>query len=316
VQTRVRAKNQEPANGGEPCEAESEVLQCNTDACNQDCDLSEWSQWTLCSKVCNEGHKERVKKVTREAVGLGECAAPNHESRFQSEVCNTQSCQTLLQPGQTTLKCSAMIDLIILVDSSGSLGSYGWEESKKMATHLVQAMEGGPTMVNVGVIEFSGPGWRYWSQCTKGNPNDAVAPEMCGVQWVSRLSENVSTTVLEKVEGMPWFRGTTFTSLALAEAEGELIQGRKDAESVVIVITDGRPLYSSATKDASDSIKTKAKLMWVPVGSGVESAMDNMKIWATQPSEDNIIRVEDFASLDTPSTINNIVSSFCTQMSR
>jgi len=315
VQSRVRAKTVEPANGGAPCEEESEVAQCNTDACNQDCEFGEWTAWTMCSKVCNVGHREREKPVMHEAVGLGECAAPSDPSRFASEECNTQSCTTLLNPGQTVLTCSAMVDLIILVDSSGSLGTYGWAESKKMAEALVKSVESGPNAVNVGVIEFSGPGWRYWRQCTNGNPNDAVSPEMCGVQWVSRLSENASD-VSKAVEGMPYLRGTTFTSLALAEAEAELIQGRKDAESVVIVITDGRPLYESATTAAATSIKTKAKLMWVPVGSGVESAVENMKQWATQPWEDNVIRVLDFASLDTPTTLNGVISSFCTQMSR
>ena len=118
VQNRVRAKKVEPANGGSLCEEESEVMQCNTNACNQDCDPGEWTEWTMCSKMCNGGHREREKPITKEAVGLGECAAPSDPSRSQSEDCNTQSCTENLNPGQTVLTCSAMVDLTILVDSS------------------------------------------------------------------------------------------------------------------------------------------------------------------------------------------------------
>merc|ERR1719327_767173 len=44
------------------------------------------------------------------------------------------------------------------------------------------------------------------------------------------------------ITGLNWPRGSTLTSLALTTAKAELALGRKDARSVVVVITDGRPL--------------------------------------------------------------------------
>jgi len=77
-----------------------------------------------------------------------------------------------------------------------------------------------------------------------------------------------------------------------------VIRGQ-DAKSIVFVITDGKPMSPIKTKMASDELKRKGRLFYVPVGSGVESSIEDMKIWASKPWRDNILEVDTLAALKT-----------------
>merc|ERR1719422_46093 len=113
---------------------------------------------------------------------------------------------------------------------------------------------------------------------------------------------------------MGWPCGGTATSLALAAAGSELIYGRPDANSIVVLVTDGRPNRRYQTGVAADELKKKARLMIVPVGNGLKSVMGSLKMWASKPARDNILEVNSFGSLKTPTTLNNMISGFCPQL--
>lgn len=312
--TRARAKEVEPLNGGLPCEEEEETQQCNSFACNQDCKLHEWSEWGLCSKLCDSGTSERTRDVKQAARGLGHCEDAESEDRLELRPCNTYDCQSLIPQGRTTLQCTEKLDVVIVLDGSGSLGSYGWRESKAMALKFIGALHGGENGANVGLLLFSGPAdWSDFEACAGSNVNARPEPETCGVKWVKHLTEDMGS-LETAAEQMDWPRRTTLTSLALAEASSELLNGRQDAPSVVIVITDGRPLSPLNTKEASAALKDKARLIYVPVGTGVKSSIKDMREWASHPWENNVLEIDTFAALDTPNTINKMISEFCTQM--
>ena len=79
---------------GAPCEMTSETETCNGQACENDCELSEWSKWSWCSK------DYKVK-----------CG---------------------VKPKQ----CKKELDIVFLLDGSGSLGKTGWKaESRQQAWH-------------------------------------------------------------------------------------------------------------------------------------------------------------------------------------
>merc|ERR1719221_403551 len=314
VQTRTRAKTVEPENGGQPCPEQAETKTCNDFACNSDCILNDWTEWTLCSKACDVGHQERVKEVKIEARGLGTCEDPESEERMDFGECNTFDCSQLVKSGRTTLLCTEMLDLIIVLDGSGSLGWYGWEESQSMALKLIDSMQGGDTAVNVAVLLFSGP-WssRVYEKCTGMVVGDSVTAEECGITWASHYT-NDTAAVRKAAAALKWPGRTTLTSYALAEARGELIQGRQDAKSVVVVITDGKPMSNLRTGVAAADLKKEARLVWMPVGQGVKSSIEHMKHWASAPWQDNVLEIDTFATLDTPKTINQMVSQFCSQL--
>ena len=82
--------------------------------------------------------------------------------------------------------------------------------------------------------------------------------------------------------------------------QSELLQGRQDAQSVVVVITDGKPMSPSKTGKASADIKQTAQLIYIPVNKGVASTVDQMKVWSNKPHEDNVVVIDSFFELSTP----------------
>lgn len=312
--TRRRDKTVEPENGGDPCPEQTQTRECNTFACNADCVLSDWGEWGLCSKACGGGTQERTKAIQVEQRGQGKCAKWDDPSRLDFIECNAIDCKTLLPPGRTTVRCSYKADVFLVLDGSGSLGDYGWAETKSMAQKFVEAMHGGDEGVNLGVLLFSGP-WseRVMDKCTGSDPNQKPDLKECGVTWVSHLSTDL-TKIKRNVRKMKWPRRTTLTSLALAEVSSQIITGRQDAKSIVLVVTDGKPMYLRKTFKASQELKRKARLMFIPVGEEVKKSLRDMRRWASLPARDNVLEVDSFAALDTPATLNNIIAGFCPQL--
>merc|ERR1740117_940486 len=103
-----------------------------------------------------------------------------------------------------------------------------------------------------------------------------------------------------------WPKASALTSAALATAEGELKNGRADASSVVIAITDGTPMNKRKTFQAAKSLREKSRLMWVPISA--EAPIDDVKHWASHPIADNVIDVPKIEHLATPKTINRIIA--------
>merc|ERR1740127_288792 len=74
VSQRLREVKMAAKYGGHPCGKTSETKACNNQACEKDCELSDWTAWTKCSKDCDGGTRKRMKVVTQESEGAGKCA--------------------------------------------------------------------------------------------------------------------------------------------------------------------------------------------------------------------------------------------------
>merc|ERR1712066_309243 len=195
------------------------------------------------------------------------------------------------------------------MDGSASLKQYGWEQSTHLAEKLVSSLN---NSAQVAFLLFSGPNtWRGYQKCT-GQRNDRVPDlkEDCGMEWISHFT-NDTATLADRVShaNLDFPRRTTLTSLALGLAESELVKGRQSANSVVIVITDGKPLSPRATKAAAKKLQERAKLVWIPVGNS--APRDLIEELASAPQKDHVIDVAEFDQLDQPDTLNKIISTAC-----
>ena len=92
-------------------------------------------------------------------------------------------------------------------------------------------------------------------------------------------------------------------------AKAELAYGRKESRSVVIVITDGRPLSYRNTGLAAKQIRKSARLVWVPVTAYAPLA--SIKKWATRRWQENVIRVKTFKELADSSVVTQIMADIC-----
>jgi len=271
--------------------------------------LSDWTTWSKCSKDCNGGTRKRIKYIKEKAVGEGTCADKWDETRLEYKKCNNFGCE--LEIMNEPKVCNNSLDVVLLIDGSGSLGRRGWNAEIKMAEMFVDAFNTGGTEshANVAVILYSGP--RTWSgvwRCTGKDTKGVDMENTCKIKTVTHFTHNMKD-VHDKVHGLQWPSGSTLTSIALMQAKSELALGRKDAKSIVVVITDGRPLSFRNTGIAAREVRKSARLLWVPVTT--YAPLKYIKMWATRRWKENVVQVDDFSALETPSVVTDIMANIC-----
>merc|ERR1719272_2826316 len=104
---------------GAPCGETSHTIACNTQACEKDCELTGWTKWSGCTKDCDGGTMKRQRFVKHVAEGDGKCASSWDTKRLQYKNCAMKRCTG-------NLECNRTLDIVLLIDGSGSLGKRGW----------------------------------------------------------------------------------------------------------------------------------------------------------------------------------------------
>lgn len=312
IKQRIRRVKQRAQHGGKMCGAETESAGCGVQACDTDCKLAPWGGWSICSKACGGGFQQRGRRVVVQATGMGQCAADDSEQRLQYKRCNPGACKP---KSGSSLKCAAKVDVIILLDGSGSLGKQGWEDMKKAGADLVKAFD--PKANNgdgaqVAVLLYSGPkSMNAYNKCTgraaKGSRKVDLVMD-CKMIWVSHFTTGTDA-VAENIANLFWQKGSTMTSQALATAEAELLGGRPDAQPVVIVLADKVPMMPRRTGDAAASLRKKARLIWAVAGD--QATLPKFASWASKPVADNVVHVHSVKEFAKPETLNKIVADAC-----
>merc|ERR1719487_2774640 len=306
VQQRLREVKQAMKYNGKPCAETSETRPCHAQACEKDCELGTWTKWTRCSKDCDGGTRKRQKFVAVEPEGEGKCPDEWSTKRLQYKKCNMNRCRVSL--ADMPLACNKSLDVVLLLDGSGSLGKQGWDAEIKAARFFVDAFSRSKKG-NMAVILYSGP--RTWSGVKKcvGRSKNKVDPEkVCGIKMVTHFTTDIKK-VKQLITGLDWPKGSTLTSLALMTAKAELALGRKNSRANIIIITDGRPLSFLKTTIASKSVRKAARLIWVPVTKF--APLKWIKLWATRRWQENVVKVNSFKKLASPEPITHLMADIC-----
>jgi len=269
--------------------------------------LSAWTKWSACSKDCDGGSRKREKYVFANAEGAGKCAGKWSKERLEYKKCNMKRCKVV--SADKPLECNKTLDVLFLVDGSGSLGKKGWKAEMVAAHTFVDAFDGVGADTNMAVVLYSGP--RTWSgvrKCVGRNKKKVDMEKTCKIKMVTHFTKDLKK-VNNLITGMVWPRGSTLTSLALLTAKAELALGRKTAQSIAVIITDGRPLSFRATYLAARSLRKSARLIWVPVTR--YAPLSAIKRWATRRWQENVVQVKSFNALEKPEVVTHIVANIC-----
>jgi len=296
TQGKTRSILVKPKNGGTECDATLEEQPCNTGSCDRDCTLMPWTAWEPCSMACGGGIQERVRKVDIPIRANGKCPGPKHPDRFQMQECNTQDCV-----GDEI--CIARQDLVIALDGSGSVKQEGFDIIQKFALNLTSKYQSeyyGVEDMRIGLVLF-GNG-EYFD-------NGTVAPALEVVEITSDL-ESVSTAIA----GLQWQRGFTNMMQALQAADNMFADGREDAQSAVLVISDGK--YTNAYRTTMKATALKDKGVQVFMAPIAESSTKNLKVlrgWASDPWETNYERIPGLTALinNEPEFAQKLLVKFC-----
>merc|ERR1719359_2087308 len=286
IMTRVRQPLTDAEHGGEPCGDLSEALECNVFACDRPCELDpEWSEWTECSKECDSGITFHSKGVMVPAGPQGSCPEWWESERMQEAYCNTMDCPQ-------DLVCTAQLDMLVLIDGSGSVNWYGpgFEQERSFTKKLFELMSFGAEGAKAGVILFS------WE-----------------AELVSPMTTN-QQDLIDAVDGMVWPHWNTDTAAALVMAKTELTNsGRAEVSkqsTIVFLLTDGNANSMWSTKRAATDLKEVATLYVVVIGNNVNERQ--AKKWPSYPEEEHYIKVEEFDLLE--SQLGTILADACNNL--
>lgn len=241
--------------------------------------------------------QDRQKHVLIPTRGFGKCPKETSADRHAEQQCNVQDCV-----GDEL--CVARQDLLIAIDGSGSVRENGFNIIKSYALNLLTKYHAryfdSPAM-KVGLIEF-GNGIIMADGVT-------VSPAMN----VQILTDDLSL-VKAGIEGMVQKKG--FTNMAQAFALAETMYtsaGRKEAQSALLVITDGKPSFQFQTNEMVQQLGDKGVQRYFAVISESETEVETMRAWASSPWETNLIHIPGLSALqaDTGLWAQKALTMFC-----
>ena len=286
IMSRVRQPLTDAEHGGEPCGDLSETQECNVFACDMPCELDpEWTEWSPCSKECDTGITVQTKGVMKPGGPQGQCWEWWEEERMQEAYCNDFPCPA-------DLVCTAQLDMLVLLDGSGSVNWYGpgFEQERSFTKKLFELMSFGAEGAKAGVILFS---------------------------WEAELVSPMTTdqaALIDAVDGMVWPHWNTDTAAALVMAKTELTNsGRAEVSkqsTIVFLLTDGNANSMWSTKRAATDLKEVATLYVVVIGNNVNERQ--AKKWPSYPEEEHYIKVEEFDLLE--SQLGTILADACNNL--
>jgi len=290
VMARSRGIDVRDQYGGVKCEATQDDQVCNSDACNVDCKLGEWTEWSGCSKMCDGGMRTARKLEVEAAKGIGLCsdkderdpAAENGGARMKAEFCNTQSCIT-------NIACATKLDISFVLDGSGSVGWWGWQGTKRFARDSIKRL--------------------YLNYDDGAIASVVLFSE--DVYVVESMTDN-RQTLLDRVDGMHFPARWTMTGEGVGAALN-LIKtgGRAGVPGIVFVVTDGKPTVQQPMIAAAQQAKDDGiRLHMVGVGGNMgPDVWADMHKWAAAPSEMNVIHVSDYGAFT--DVIGQMISNLC-----
>merc|ERR1719507_1961668 len=185
-------------------------------------------------------------------------------------------CKQVEKPTQALCaEAKAAVELVFLVDGSGSIGQDGFAASQNLITKVVEnlAIGEGPLDARVAIVQFS-------------SRNQQTVE-------ISLEHGNSLPKVLKAVKDMKWLQGTTYMAEGLDKTlESIFPQARKNAQKILVVIADGKSAGEpgvSASKAHSQGIQ-----IWA---IGVKLA-DETQMKAIAGGGGKFMYVQDYSGLD------------------
>ncbi|CAD7960617.1 unnamed protein product [Amoebophrya sp. A120] len=325
-----------------------EEQECNTHPCDLNCELSEWTAWSGCTKQCRTGHQVRRREhVLQQALGdNGKCWKKNSKQRLELQVCNTNAdCVGASGVKQAVPSCSenklSASNLLFLVDGSGSMqvqqkstggGSAGATTSQTTILQDVQTFllsfakrmnffpTSGVTKNKIGLITFADRAEKI--SLAQVNEQQVVQEADLKSAIVEKLpksllnaghSTNLAAALSLATNELSCGASTTSSS---SSSVGEFCQNRESSTSTtaiptVFIITDGMPRSKYLATMEMQKLGKIARVFFLTIGNSLNKKV--LKNFATFPSSENFYHVLESAKLKEVETVTDIMANFCTK---
>merc|ERR1719401_2578975 len=139
--------------------------------------------------------------------------------------------------------------------------------------------------------------------------NGTVAAAI-GVVSITSDLDSVRTAI----EGLQWQRGFTNMMQALQAADNMFADGRDDAQSAVMVISDGKWTNAYRTTMKATAMKDKGvQIFMAPIAESMTQNLKVLRGWASDPWETNFERIPGLTALinNEPEYAQKLLVKFC-----
>jgi hypothetical protein len=233
--------------------------------------------------------------------GEGKCPKKRSADRYEDKECNTHPCV-----GDEI--CIARQDLVLTIDGSGSLRQSGFETVRNFAANLTaryQSFYYGIEDMKIGVVYF---GNGQLEAQPDGTTNIAEALYVQGLTGDQALVES-------KIREMNWLRGFTNMAQGFHMADVMLGQtGRSDAQSAVMVVSDGKFSMEFQTAEKARELKDKNVQIYLVAITEVKGTdLKTYRRFASRPVETNFVRIPGLQALEYNADLftGRILAKFC-----
>merc|ERR1719160_1495672 len=279
--------------GGLPCPPNVQTDGCNTDSCDVNCVLADWSPWTPCSRSCkvkgfpnSVGNQFRTKSIAEPVKGAGTCPKPHSmPDRFETQECNDFNCPA-------NIECTADLDVVVVQDGSGSLWHWpgpredfdlNFRRCKEFTKELIEKSE----FAEIDADDMLSHGSRYGYVVYAFNAyaKSQVTTDKAGV--------------VSAIDGTSWPMGGTYThrALDLAATLLKLTTGPKSRMQIILLITDGRATNRAMAQQAAYSVKKSGmRLMVIPIKGALRNKAEMCRT-ASSPCAWNMVNTPRFTDL-------------------
>ena len=190
-------------------------------------------------------------------------------------------------------KCDIILDLTFIIDSSGSVTPYEFQQAKLYVDRLVKRLNVEPTFqeAHVGIISFAESAYTYQVYV----PNS---------QYIDMLSN--------RVKSLPYLGRSTALTKALNDAKEKIFKENRGqfTPRIVVLLTDG------SGNEKPDEIKLEAKKLkedsnvhLFVIGIGKQIKYDMLESMASEPKDFYVKSSNSFHAL--MQSINNLTQASC-----
>ena len=219
--------------------------------------------------------------------------------RLHTEPCNEQkNCTSQSVPP----KCADKIDLLFLLDSSGSMGTSGLEDSKKFVNAVAARMDLNPQKGGrIAVSHFNSQAARL----TVGFQTDAAALK-------KTLDEKFPTTPAGHTN-LPEALSLAVTDLGADDVGNEACYLRRSGVlPIVVILTDGMPASRHLAESEVTKLKRVARVLLVNVGAATNKRV--LKKMVSWPVLENFMVVSSSGGLGEAEFVTDFLANVCRKL--
>jgi hypothetical protein len=306
VTQRVRDVKTAMKYGGKPCGGTSQTKGCNIQACEKDCELTDWTTWTICSKDCDGGTKRRQRFIKSKAEGSGTCPDEWSKNRLEYEPCNQHVCK--VDAPAKVLPCNRSFDITLLVDTCPKTGEVGFKYQIQLINNFIDAFSY-VDKTAFAVVQYCGPKtWSGVSKCTGHNGDQISNTDICKVNIAQHFTKD-RAKLRGIINGLQYTGGAKLLELALLSAKSEMALSRKGTRSIVICFIDGPVLSPRRVELAARNLRKGARLMIVTVTK--YTPLEPIKMWATRRWQENMVVEQTANRWKNPDIATHMVADIC-----